>query len=167
MTTLTKQQKNKAFTSWFSEVERVAKNAYQCDKDSAAVVCMEMHESDPQHIEAVCADYMDCMHYRLFRMRTNSLGVGVEDSLAAALSILACDRPAKVVMYAYILRGIEQRLHKQVNIADILSWFPNGLPGDAALRVLWDGQKGLSFGYRQVDNVLDVLTSADETILLS
>ena len=69
-----------------------------------------------------------------------------------------CDRPGKVVMWAYTLAHILEKNPglAKVNMAALAEEFPVGFPDDDVCHACWDAQKGHPHGEKR-DNLMDVL----------
>ena len=69
-----------------------------------------------------------------------------------------CDRPGKVVMWAYTLAHIlELNGGQKVTMMKIAEYFPMGFPHVDLEQACWRLQKGMEHGHPEIDNMIDRL----------
>jgi hypothetical protein len=67
-----------------------------------------------------------------------------------------CDGPGHVVMWAYTLHRLSQKLGgKLITLSVLAEEWPVGFPTDAQYKACWFAQKGMNAGVDGVDNLLD------------
>jgi len=68
---------------------------------------------------------------------------GVEVSLPSALfaAYMSVGRHQHLLLWAYTLKHLHERLGRAVRVPDLVQAFPQGFPTDAGIRNAWDSQK--------------------------
>ena len=109
------------------------------------LICAARNGKDLPEMEKQLRDSR-CMSYLILTSRLEAFKKGFSPTLDIDVAVqifcaLLCDRPGKVVMWAYTLNEMFVKQGRKVTMEDWINEFPMGVPTEDEYSAMWELQK--------------------------